>query len=340
MSWLGSGSPTEWAVFTAVVGTLLVLDLFVVNRGGKPIGTRQALVQAAWAIGIAILFGLYIWAEHGSSQALLYYTGFLVEKALSVDNLFVFLVIFSYFGARPEHQRRVLSWGIISAVVLRGLMIFVGAALINRFHWILYVFGAFLIYTAWKLLTHDGAEVHPEKNPVLRLLRRVLPMSDKFDDNHFFTRMNGKLAATPLLAVLAVVETTDVIFALDSVPAIFAITTDTFLVYTSNIFAILGLRALYFALAAMMGRFRYLNVGLSLVLAFIGSKMLAGYWHLHVPPGISLAVVVLLLGGSIAVSLLRPAPAVPPPPPGLPAPDPPEGTESGTDAVPTAKTGA
>ncbi len=329
-TWMGSGTPTEWVVFTVVVGLMLVIDLFVLNRHEHVVSTREALLQTAAWIFIALCFGGYIAWDAGTPPAILYVTGFVVEKALSVDNLFVFLVVFSYFRVRPIYQRRVLSWGILTAVVLRAAFIFGGAALINRFEWLLYVFGAFLLYTAWKLLTKGDEEVEPEHNPALRLLRRFVPMSPNYDGSHFFTKIDGRTMATPLLAVLVVIETTDVVFALDSVPAIFGITTDPFLVYTSNIFAILGLRALFFALAAIMGKFRYLNVGLSLVLAFVGVKLIGHHQIDHfgtewigpkwskIEPVISLSIVMLLLTGSVIASILNPekAPHAPPVNPG------------------------
>ena len=305
-SWLGSGTPVEWLVFTVVVGSMLLADLLIANRQHDDVKAGPALIQTAFWIALALCFAGYIYVAHSVDHALLYLTGFVIEKALSVDNLFVFLVVFSYFKVRPSHQRRVLFWGILTAVFLRAALIFLGAAVVARFHWILYFFGLFLLYTAWKLLTSkSNDEVDPEKNPVLVLMRKYIPISPALDGNHFFTRHAGKLMATPLLAVLVVIETTDVVFALDSVPAIFAITQDPFLIYTSNIFAILGLRALYFALASMMGKFRYLNVGLALVLAFVGAKILIDSW-VHVPIPVSLGVVFTLITGSIVASLLNP----------------------------------
>lgn len=305
-SWLGSGSPIEWGVFTLVIGTMLVADLIIANRHDDEVKAGPALVQTGFWISLALCYAGYIWWAHSADHSLLFLTGFVIEKALSVDNLFVFLVVFSFFKVRPSHQRRVLFWGILTAVFLRAALIFLGAAIVARFHWILYFFGAFLLYTAWKLLTSKGDdEVEPEKNPVLVLMRKYVPISPSLDGNHFLTRHGGKLMATPLLAVLVVIETTDVVFALDSVPAIFAITQDPFLIYTSNIFAILGLRALYFALASMMGKFRFLNVGLALVLAFVGLKMLGEEW-VHVPIPVSLGVVFALISGSVALSLLMP----------------------------------
>lgn len=319
-SWTGSGTLTEWVVFTVVIGVMLLVDLFVMHRKVHVISAREALLQTGLWIAVALAFGGYVWWASGGPSAALYITGFVVEKALSVDNLFVFLVVFSYFKVDPAHQRRVLTWGILTAVVLRGLLIFVGAALINAFHFVLYIFGAFLLYTAWKLLTASDADVEPEKSPALKLIRRFVPLAPHYDGAKFFTQHGGRWVATPLLAVLAVVETTDVVFALDSVPAIFGITTDPFLIYTSNIFAILGLRALYFALRAMMGKFRYLNVGLAAVLGFVGVKMLLGHWIEawgvgqfgarwgQLEPAVSLSMVMLLLAASVIASVLNPEP--------------------------------
>lgn len=304
--WLGSGSPVEWGIFTVVIGTMLTIDLLIAKGNDDDVRARPALIQTGFWISLALCFAAYISWAHSTNHALLFLTGFVIEKALSVDNLFVFLVVFSYFKVRPSHQRRVLFWGILTAVFLRAALIFLGAAIVARFHFVLYFFGAFLLYTAWKLLMSKGDdEVEPEKNPVLVLMRKYVPISPALDGSHFLTRHAGKLMATPLLAVLVVIETTDVVFALDSVPAIFAITQDPFLIYTSNIFAILGLRALYFALASMMGKFRFLNVGLALVLAFVGLKMLGEHW-VHVPIPVSLGIVFTLIVGAIVASLMFP----------------------------------
>jgi len=312
--WLGSGSPMEWGVFTVVVGAMLVMDLLISNRQTDEVKASSALIQTGFWIAIAIAFSGYIFKAHSQDHALIFLTGYVIEKALSIDNLFVFLVIFSYFKVRPTHQRRILFWGILTAVFLRAALIFLGAAIVREFHWVLYFFGAFLLYTAYQLLfSGDKEDVDPEKNKILILMRKYVPMSPSLDGSHFFTRHAGKLMATPLLAVLVVVETTDVVFALDSVPAIFAITQDPFLIYTSNIFAILGLRALYFALAAMMGKFRYLNVGLALVLAFVGLKMLSEHW-VKVPIPISLGIVATLIIGAVIASLINPGNPTPRPP--------------------------
>ncbi len=304
------GTPTLWVGFTVFVLLLLAFDLGVVHRKAHIVHVREALVWTAVWIGLALAFNVLVYAWFGSERALEFLTGYVIEKALSVDNLFVFLVVFTYFSVPPQLQHRVLFWGVFGALVMRALFIVVGAALLQAFHWVIYLFGGFLVITGIRLLAQRDAEVHPERNPALRLFRRVVPSVTDYRGAHFLVRQDGRWYATPLLAVLVVVEATDIVFAVDSIPAIFAVTEDPFIVYTSNVFAILGLRALYFALAAMMDRFRYLEVGLGLVLTFVGIKMVIADFY-KIPIGISLSVVLVLLGGSIAVSLLRP----PKPPP-------------------------
>jgi tellurite resistance protein TerC len=301
----GIGTPALWIGFTLFVLAMLALDLGVFHRREHEVRPREALVWTAVWIGLALVFDAGIYLAYGSERALQFLTGYLIEKALSVDNLFVFVVIFAYFSVPARLQHRVLFWGILGALVMRAAFIFAGAALIQRFHWVLYVFGAFLVATGIKLLVHREGEVHPERNPVLRLFRRLVRSSPDYRGSSFLFREAGRWTATPLLMVLVTIEATDVVFAVDSIPAIFAITTDPFIVFTSNIFAILGLRSLYFAMAGMLGRFHYLKVGLGLVLAFVGAKMLlAGVFKL--PIAVSLAVIALLLGGSVVASLLRP----------------------------------
>jgi tellurite resistance protein TerC len=284
---------------------MLALDLGVLNRRPHVVRPREALRWTLLWIGLALAFNAFIYFRFGSEPALEFLTGYLIEKALSVDNLFVFLVIFSYFSVPAEHQHRVLFWGVLGAIILRAIFILLGAALLHHFHWVLYVFGGFLLLTGVRLLLEKGASVHPERNPVVRLFQRFVPMVHDYHNSHFFTLREGKRYATPLLLVLLVVEATDVVFAVDSIPAIFAVTPDPFIVFTSNIFAILGLRALYFLLADSLERFCYLKLGLGTVLLFIGTKMLISEWY-KIPIVASLAVVALLLGGSIAASLLRP----------------------------------
>ncbi|HVR21069.1 MAG TPA: TerC family protein [Polyangiaceae bacterium] len=300
------GTPALWIGFTLFVVAMLALDLGVFHRKAHVVGVREALVWTGLWVALALSFNLGIYFWFGSERALEFLTGYVIEKALSVDNLFVFLVVFSYFAVPPQLQQRVLLWGILGALVMRAGFIGAGAALLQSFHWVIYIFGGFLVITGIKLLVERDAEVHPEKNPVLRLFRRVVPAVDGYRGSHFLVRESGRWYATPLLMVLVVIEATDIVFAVDSIPAIFAVTADPFIVYTSNVFAILGLRALYFALAAVMGRFHYLKVGLGLVLAFVGIKMVIVDFY-EIPILISLAVVVTLLGGSVVASLLHPA---------------------------------
>lgn len=299
------GTPVLWAGFIGFVVVMLVLDLSVFHRKAHAVRLREALLTSAVWIGLALLFavGVYFW--FGTRSALEFLTGYLIEEALSVDNLFVILVLFSYFAVPPAVQHRVLFWGILGALVMRALFIVMGAALLQRFHWLMFVFGAFLVFTGAKLLFGDGGEVHPEKNFVLRAFRRLIPSVKDYRGAQFTVQENGRWFATPLLMVLVAVEATDIVFAVDSIPAIFAVTTDPFIVFTSNIFAILGLRSLFFVLAGVMGRFHYLKLGLGLVLAFVGGKMLLAD-VIQVPIGVSLGCIALMLGGSIAASLLWP----------------------------------
>jgi tellurite resistance protein TerC len=297
--------PALWVGFTALVLGLLALDLFVLHRKPHAVRPKEAL---AWALvygALALLFCGGVYLRFGSDKAMEFMAGYVIEEALSVDNLFVFLVIFAYFKVPKELQHRVLFWGVVGALVLRAIFILLGATLIQSFHGVTYIFGGFLVITGIKLLVRRDDGVHPERNPLLRLLRRVLPVTSGYKGSHFTVRQDGRRFATPLLLVLVLIEATDVVFAVDSIPAVFAVSSDPFIVYTSNIFAILGLRSLYFALAGMMERFHYLKVGLALVLAFVGGKMLlAGVFK--IPIGWSLGVVLLLLAGSVAASLLRP----------------------------------
>ena len=299
------GSPWLWVGFTAFVLAMLVLDLAVFHRKVHEVHVREGLVWTAVWIALALLFNLGVYVWFGPERALEFLSGYLIEKALSVDNIFVFIVIFSAFAVPAELQHTVLLWGILGALVMRALYIVLGAALLQRFHWISYVFGAFLIFTGIKLVVQRAREVHPERNPLLRLLRRIIPFVDHYRGGHFTVLQRGKRHATPLLLVLLTVELTDILFAVDSIPAVFAITTDPFIVFTSNIFAILGLRALYFALAGIMGKFHYLKFGLSSVLVFAGAKMVLA--DVYAPPiWASLVVIAGLLGGAVVASLLRP----------------------------------
>jgi len=304
---VGQHSLAVWLGFTAVVAGLLVFDLGVLNRRSHALTLREAMSWSGGLIALALLFGLFVLWQEGPQHALEYYTGYLIELSLSVDNLFVFLLIFSYFGVRAEAQPKVLKWGILGAIVMRLIMIALGALLLQRFHWIVYVFGGLLILTGIRMFSQKEEMVNLERNPVVRLARKFLPVCDSYDGAKFFTRTTrGKLLATPLLVVLLVVEWSDLVFAIDSIPAIFAVTRDPFLVYSSNIFAILGLRALFFVLAGMLDRFVYLKTGVAFILVFVGLKMTLSGW-LHLPIALSLAVIVTTLVLAVGLSLRRTA---------------------------------
>jgi len=292
-------------LFTVVVILLLILDLFVFHRKNQAIKVKPALLWSAFWISLSLLFNVLIYALYGRERALNFLTGYLIEEALSVDNLFVFLVIFKYFGVSGEYQRKVLFWGILGALIMRAIFIAAGVTLVKQFHFIIYVFGAFLVYTGIRMFSHDEEEVDPSRNLILRIFRKFFRVTDQFRNGSFFVRENNMLYATPLFVVLLVVESTDVIFAMDSIPAILAITTDPFIVYTSNVCAILGLRSLYFALAGVMDAFQYLNYGLSAILIFVGFKMLISDFY-KIDVTVALAVVGGLLLTSILASLLIP----------------------------------
>ena len=302
------GSPLAWAGFLAVVVALLALDLGLLNRRAHVPRLREALGWTVLWVAAALLFNAWIAWEYGKQAGLEFLTGYVVEKALSVDNLFVFLVLFRSLAVPREQQHRVLFWGILGALVTRGAFILAGTALLARFHWVLYVFGGFLVLTGIRLMKQEELEPHPERNPVARLFMRLFPITPDYRGGAFLVVENGRRMATPLLLALVAAEASDVVFATDSIPAIFGVTRDPFLVFTSNIFAILGLRALYFVLADAMDRFHHLKNGLALVLAFIGGKMLVEPWF-AVPVGASLAVICALLSAAIAASLFLPAPA-------------------------------
>lgn len=296
-----------WLGFTGLVAALLILDLGVLNRRSHVLSFKEAMSWSLGLIAFAHLFGLFILWREGTGPALEYYTGYLIELSLSVDNLFVFILIFSYFGVPAEAQPKVLKWGILGAIVMRLIMIALGALLLQRFEWIIYVFGGILIITGIRMMTQKGELIQLDKNPVVRLARRILPLCNYYDETKFFTRQrNGAVLATPLLLVLLIVEWSDLVFAIDSIPAIFAITRDPFLVYSSNVFAILGLRALFFVLAGMMDKFAYLKPGVALILILVGLKMTLSHW-IHVPTLLSLAVVVLILTAAVVLSLRRSA---------------------------------
>jgi tellurite resistance protein TerC len=293
-----------WVLFNLFVIAMLALDLGVLNRRVHAMGFREALAWSGVWIALAGAFAVLVFFWHGRGDALQFVTGYVIELSLSVDNLFIFLVIFRYFKVPSEHQRKVLFWGVLGALVMRGLFIAAGVGLIRRFVWITYAFGALLVYSGVKLLRQGDVEIHPEKNPVLRMFRRVFPVTDEYVGGRFFTRRNG-LYATPLFVVLLVLETTDILIAVDSVPAVLAITLNAFIVYTSNVFAILGLRSMYFALAGMMELFHYLHYGLSVVLIFIGLKMIGSH-YVNVPTEWALGIVVLVLATSVVASLMNP----------------------------------
>jgi tellurite resistance protein TerC len=293
-----------WILFNLFVVVMLVLDLGVFNRRAHTVGFREAIRWSIGWIALASAFAAIVYFWHGRTDALQFVTGYVVELSLSVDNLFIFLVIFRYFKVPSEHQHKVLFWGIVGALVMRGLFIVLGVGLIRRFAWITYVFGALLIYSGLKLMRQGEQQIHPEKNPVLRLLRRFLPVTEEYEGGRFFVRREG-LYATPLLVVLLVVETSDILIAVDSIPAVLAITLNAFIVYTSNVFAILGLRSMYFALSGIMDRFHYLHYGLSVVLILVGIKMIGSHYF-AVPTEWALGMVLTVLGISIAASLMNP----------------------------------
>jgi tellurite resistance protein TerC len=295
-----------WALFNVFVVAMLILDLRVFHRHAHEVRIKEALLWSLFWVVLSLLFNVGLYLFEGPVVALQFFTGYLIEKSLSVDNLFVFLLIFSYFKVPAMYQHKVLFWGIVGALVMRGALILMGVTLIQHFHWILYVFGAFLVFTGVKMAFQNAAvEIHPEKNLFVRMLKRIIPISDRYHESRFFVRIDGKLFATLLFVVIIVVETTDLVFAFDSIPAIFAITRDPFIVYTSNVFAILGLRALFFALAGLLNLFHYLKFGLSVILAFIGVKMLIEEIY-DMPIGIALGVVGGVLLISILASVLHP----------------------------------
>jgi tellurite resistance protein TerC len=297
------GTPLTWAIFVGLVLVMLALDLLVFNKKAHEITLREAGVWSLIWIVLSLIFNGWVYSHFGATKGLEFFAGYLLEKALSVDNLFVFLLILTHFKVPQSNQHRVLFWGVIGALILRVVFILGGTALLNRFDGLMYVFGAFLVYTGLKMmLAKDFDEPDLSENRILKIVRRFIPMSQDYDGAKFFTHVNGRLMATPMLAVLCVVETTDVVFAVDSIPAVFGVTTDPFIVFTSNICAVLGLRALYFLIVGVLKMFRYLKVGLSIVLAFIGAKMLIAPWF-HVPIAWSLATIAGLLTITIIASV-------------------------------------
>ncbi len=295
-----------WAALIGAITVMLVVDLLLVHRTAHVISIKEAAIESAIWISIGLLFGVVMIVWQGGAAGGEYYAGFLIEKSLSVDNVFVWAVIFSFFAVPREYQFRVLFWGIFGALVMRAIFIFAGVALIENFEWVLYIFGAFLLYTAWKIAHHDEEkQVDYDQNMVMRLVRRIVPTTNQYEGQNLFTRINGKRFATPLFAVLVLIEATDVVFAVDSVPAILAVSREPFIVFASNAFAILGLRSLYFLLGGMQGKFRYLNMGLGVILAFVGVKMLlvGEPFEIHMPTWLSLSVIAVVLTVAIVASL-------------------------------------
>ena len=288
-----------WVVFNIFVILMLVLDLGIFHRKAHVIKIKEALVwSVAWII-IAVLFGLVVYLYRGQEAALEFLAGYLIEKTLSADNLFVFLLVFSYFGVSPIYEHKILFWGILGALITRAIFIAAGVALLQKFHWIIYIFGVFLVLTGIKMVLQKEKAIHPEKNPVLKIFRRFIPVTAHYEDGHFFVKKTGRYQATPLFIVLLMLETTDIVFAVDSIPAVFAVTLDPFIVYTSNVFAILGLRALYFVLAGMMRLCQSLHYGLSLILVFLGGKMIMGDIY-RIPIGVALG----FIAGILVISII------------------------------------
>jgi tellurite resistance protein TerC len=295
-----------WIGFHVFVFIMLALDLGVFHKHTHKVPVKEAIIWSCVWITLALLFCLFIYLDKdfGPVKALEFLTGYVIEYSLSVDNIFVFILIFSYFAVDPRYQHKILFWGILGALIMRGVFIFTGVALINRFHWIVIIFGGFLVFTGIRMLFSKETEVDPEKNVVVRFFRKFLPVTKTLHGEKLFVTQNSKLHATPLFLVLMIIESSDLIFAVDSIPAILAISKDIFIVYTSNIFAILGLRSLYFAIAGIMGYFRFLKVGLAFVLSFVGLKMLSSYFHFEIPIITSLAIIISILLLSILASVV------------------------------------
>ncbi|MSP12279.1 MAG: TerC family protein [Chloroflexi bacterium] len=302
---MGTDSVWIWVAFNLFVLGLLALDLGVFHRKAHAVSVKEAAIWSVVWIALSLAFNVLIYFWRGPQPALQFFTGYLIEKSLSVDNIFVFVLLFSFFAVPATYQHRVLFWGILGALLMRGALIAVGAVLLERFHWVIFIFGAFLIFTGIRMALHRGAEeIHPENNPVVKIFRRFMPVTGEYHGERFFIRQAGKWMATPLFMVLLIVETTDLVFAVDSIPAIFAVTQDPFIVYTSNVFAILGLRSLYFVLAGVMDKFYYLKLGLAVILTFVGVKMLISDIY-HIPITLSLSVIAAVLVVAAAASWLR-----------------------------------
>ena len=311
-----------WVGFNVFVMAMLALDLGVFHRQAHVVSLRESLTWTAVWVSLALLFNAGIWYFAGPTKALEFFTGYVIEKSLSVDNVFVFVLLFSYFAVPPLYQHKVLFWGILGALLMRAMMIGLGAVLITKFAWIIYVFGAFLILTGIKMIVKREEEIHPERNPLVKLFKRFMPVTADYRGDKFFVRENGIRLATPLFVVLLLVEFSDLIFAVDSIPAIFAVTKDPFIVYTSNVFAILGLRSLYFALAGVMDKFHYLKIGLGVVLTFVGVKMILAHTAWKIDSLLSLGVIVAILTTSVVWSLVKPKKIILP----VAAPSPVKGT--------------
>ncbi|HMQ69873.1 MAG TPA: TerC family protein [Ignavibacteria bacterium] len=294
-----------WISFNLFILLMLALDLGVFQRKKHIISVKEALIWSLVWIVLALLFNLFIFFDMGREKAVEFFTGYLLERSLSIDNIFVFVLLFSYFKVPQEYQHKVLFWGVLGALILRAFLIFLGVILIAKFAWIIYIFGAFLVFTGFKMALQNDENIDPEKNIVIRLYRKFFPVSTEYDEGKFFTVKNGKKLATPLFVVLIATEFTDLVFAFDSIPAIFAVTNDPFIIYTSNIFAILGLRAMYFALAGVIDKFHYLKIGLSMILIFIGFKMLIIDLY-KIPIGYSLGIIAVILAASVILSVLKP----------------------------------
>lgn len=299
-------NPWLWIGFNVFVLIMLALDLGVFHRKAHVVSFKESIAWTVVWVALAMLFNLGVWHYAGSEKGIEFLTGYVIEKSLSVDNVFVFALLFSYFAVPPLYQHKVLFWGIIGALIMRAIMIALGAALITKFIWIIYIFGAFLILTGIKMIFKKEEQIHPERNPLVRWFKKLMPVTPDYRGDKFFVRENGIRHATPLFVVLLLVEFSDVIFAVDSIPAIFAVTKDPFIVYTSNIFAILGLRSLYFALAGVMDKFHYLKIGLGVVLTFVGIKMLLGHTAWKIDTHLSLGVIIAVIAGSIVASLMWP----------------------------------
>jgi len=295
-----------WIGFNLFVLAMLALDLGVFHRKAHVVSLKESMAWTLVWIALALVFNFGVYKYYGSQKALEFFTGYLIEKSLSVDNVFIFALLFSYFAVPPVYQHKVLFWGILGALAMRAIMIAMGAALINEFAWIIYIFGAFLVITGLKMILKREEEIHPDRNPVVKWFKKLMPVTSDYREDKFFVLEHGRKHATPLFVVLLLVEVSDLIFAVDSIPAIFAVTSDPFIVYTSNVFAILGLRSLYFALAGILDKFHYLKIGLGVVLSFVGLKMFLSHTQYKIDPLFSLAVIALILAVSVVASLLRP----------------------------------